>query len=496
MGSKKLLNYHWRLFLPLLAILWVILAIVFAYNYQREKQYRYDSLERQLIYVNASIIAAYDRGGDLQEFVEFIDNYISNTVLSSLRITVYDAHGNVVAHNHAPLILLKDSNEQPVPEWNEARKKGIATNVRQSISLSNPEIDMFNATTSTDGMISSLAATPYNVTITQALTVDPMIWVIIFMLATASTILGYMYAHHLSKNVYILRDFANRIASGEQLSVDGLEFPNDELGDVSRRLVALYRDKDRAMARSEHEHEVALRATEEQARTKRRMTNNLNHELKTPVGIIKGYLDTICADPTMPEALRNSFMQKAQQHADRLANLLQDVSALTRLDDGTQHVETTDFDFHDLVANVSNDLDVSHINGELKFTSRVPKGCFVRANYSLILNALMNLVRNAANYSHGNEITLLQTRETPADYVFSFADNGVGVPEEHIPHLFDRFYRVDDGRARKSGGAGLGLPIVQSTILAMGGHISVQNAHPHGLEFIFTLPKGTNPESL
>jgi signal transduction histidine kinase len=108
----------------------------------------------------------------------------------------------------------------------------------------------------------------------------------------------------------------------------------------------------------------------------------------------------------------------------------------------------------------------------------------------------MNLVRNAANYSHGNEITLLQTRETPADYVFSFADNGVGVPEEHIPHLFDRFYRVDDGRARKSGGAGLGLPIVQSTILAMGGHISVQNAHPHGLEFIFTLPKGTNPESL
>ena len=131
----------------------------------------------------------------------------------------------------------------------------------------------------------------------------------------------------------------------------------------------------------------------------------------------------------------------------------------------------------------------------MEFTYNIPADCWVQANYNLVMNAMMNLVRNAAAYSKGTRISLNLIDHSEVDYTFSFADNGKGVAEEHLPHLFERFYRVDEGRARKSGGTGLGLPIVQITFNTLGGSISVRNAKPHGLEFIFTLPKGKNPNS-
>ena len=101
----------------------------------------------------------------------------------------------------------------------------------------------------------------------------------------------------------------------------------------------------------------------------------------------------------------------------------------------------------------------------------------------------MNLVRNAAIHSHGTEITMRLISESPKFYVFAFADNGIGVAPEHIPHLFDRFYRIDTGRSRKAGGAGLGLSIVKSTVQSLGGSVSVHTRSTGGLEIVFTLRK-------
>lgn len=140
-----------------------------------------------------------------------------------------------------------------------------------------------------------------------------------------------------------------------------------------------------------------------------------------------------------------------------------------------------------------SDLEVSDIIGDLTFDWNIPFDTLVRGNYTLLNNAIMNLVRNAAKYSKGTTISLRLVSEDNQFYTFSFADDGNGVGEEHLPHLFDRFYRVDEGRARKSGGTGLGLPIVKSTFQALGGEIIVRNIRPHGLEFVFTLPKASAP---
>ncbi len=129
--------------------------------------------------------------------------------------------------------------------------------------------------------------------------------------------------------------------------------------------------------------------------------------------------------------------------------------------------------------------------GNMKFEYSVPLDCKIMGNYNLLTGMLMNLVRNASAYSGGNLCELIMLEETEMFYKFVFRDNGKGVGEEHISHLFERFYRVDSGRARKAGGIGLGLPIVQSTVTAHGGTITVANRKSGGLAFYFTLHKST-----
>jgi signal transduction histidine kinase len=113
----------------------------------------------------------------------------------------------------------------------------------------------------------------------------------------------------------------------------------------------------------------------------------------------------------------------------------------------------------------------------------------VIGNYNLLYGMLMNLVRNADFHSRGKVCGLNLISEDDKTFRFIFYDDGVGVGEEHLPHLFDRFYRVDKGRSRKVGGTGLGLPIVKNSVMALGGEIMVRNHKPHGLEIEFTLLK-------
>lgn len=492
MDSKKSFKLIWRLFLPIAVLLWSIIGLLGWYTISHERQVRRNNLEMQLKNVNATVLDAYERGIDLQRTLNFIRFYTSNTVLNDLRVTVFNDFASEVARVGNPIII-EDSGHRLIPEIIAAEREGVVTAIRPALSDSRES--MFNIMTSNDGSIRSVAVIPYNANVEHALSYDAIIWIVVLALAFCATAVAYAIARKVSLSVNSLHHFAVRAANGIAEDIGNMRFPHDELGDVSREIVRLYREKDKALVRLEHEHKVAIRATEEQARIKRQTANNVNHELKTPVGIIKGYLDTIVSDPDMPASLRNSFIKKAQAHADRLTQLLKDVSSITRLDDGAQQVEISDFDFHDLIYNISNDLEVSKINGPMEFEWSVPFDTFISGNYTLLSNAILNLIRNAAKYSCGTCMTLDLVRQDDKFCYFVFADNGNGVGEEHIPHLFDRFYRVDEGRTRKSGGTGLGLPIVKSTFDALGGDIKVRNIKPHGLAFDFKLPRAPKTEN-
>ena len=192
----------------------------------------------------------------------------------------------------------------------------------------------------------------------------------------------------------------------------------------------------------------------------------------------------------MPEELKRKFLMRAQQNIDRLVNLVNDVSMVMRLQENGAPIECTLLNFHDVIVQLDEDIAQGHIIDNMIFTYDVPEDCMIMGHESLLTNALLNLIYNAAQHSGGTRISLNWLREENGRHIFSFADNGSGVDEEHLARLFDLFYRVDAGRSRKSGGAGLGLPLVHRIITAMGGDITVENAKTGGLVFTFSLPAG------
>lgn len=329
---------------------------------------------------------------------------------------------------------------------------------------------------------------PYDADIISASLPNTSIWVTVFAIAIILTVVAYYSTRYFGRNIKILRTIADRAATDPNF-IPSMDYPHDELGDISRQITFMYNEKSKAVLKLKREHNIALHAMEEKARLKRQLTNNINHELKTPIGVIKGYLDTIIANPDMDDASRTHFITKALEHANRLASLITDVSAITRLEEGGAMINTEELDYHDVVYSVMSDLEESGALGDIEFVYDVPTETYIMGNNSLLTGMLINLAKNSAAYSKGTECGIKLVDEDKKFYKFVFFDNGIGVGEEHIPHLFERFYRVDSGRARKNGGTGLGLPIVQNTILAHGGTIEIRNGEKCGLEFIFTLPK-------
>jgi len=309
-----------------------------------------------------------------------------------------------------------------------------------------------------------------------------------FVIAIVATVLAYFSTRYLGRNISRLRNIAER-ASVDPDFIPATEYTHDELGDISRQITNMNNQRSQAIQLQKKEHAVALHAIEEKARDKRRLTNNIAHELRTPIGVIKGYIDTILGNPDMDENSRIHFLTKVSEHVDRLACLIADLSAITRLEDGSKFISTEELDFHDIAYTISNDIEESGALGDMVLRFDIPLGCKVMGNYNLLSGMILNLVKNAGAYSKGTFCELVMTGEDEKFYHFEFRDNGTGVAEEHLTHLFDRFYRIDSGRTRKAGGTGLGLPIVQNTVQAHGGTIEVINGPLGGLCFKFTLPK-------
>ena len=239
---------------------------------------------------------------------------------------------------------------------------------------------------------------------------------------------------------------------------------------------------------------MAMKVIEDKWKTKRQMTNNINHELKNPLGIIKGYIDTILANQDMDDEMKTHFLEKSQNQVNRLVEMLNDISTINRLEEGSQKVLTEVIDFHEVVFTIANDLTESGMCRQMEFVYDVPLDCTIRANFNLLSAMLMNLSKNSVAYSGGTEMGVKLVSRNKKFFTFCFFDNGKGVPSEHLPHLFEYFYRVDSGRSRKAGGTGLGLPIVKNTIISFGGTISVRNRKGGGLEYLFTLPVATDEE--
>lgn len=223
---------------------------------------------------------------------------------------------------------------------------------------------------------------------------------------------------------------------------------------------------------------------------KRQLTQNVAHELKTPVSSIQGYLETIISNPQLPDDKRQFFLERCYSQSTRLTGLLRDISVLNRLDEASEMFELSEVNIQKLVGEIEKEC--SKEMEEKKITTEValPGNPTIYGNYSLLYSIFRNLYDNAIAYAgEGIHITVSCYKEDPKFYYFSFSDNGVGVSEEHVNRIFERFYRVDKGRSRKVGGTGLGLSIVKNGVNFHKGQISAKSGLGKGMTFFFTLKK-------
>ena len=478
MASWNRLTYPRRLFLWLVGYSLLLAGCFVAFQYHREKEFRILEINSQLQLVNTYVLDQLARGYDASA-IELDDV----RPFADLRLNVIDSAGNVIYDN--TIDAAPRTNHLGRKEIMEALRCGAGYTVRRH-SESTGQSYFYSATLGSDGTVVRTAV-PYSVSLSALLKADyGFLWFMAAVMAVMCA-LGYLATRRVGQHISRLNSFAERVEHGEIIS-DTEPFPRDELGTISNNIVRLYARLQQALAERDREHLAALHEQKEKERIKKELTNNINHELKTPVASIRLCLDTMLAHATMDPAIRRDFLQRCLSNTDRLERLLADVSTITRIDDGGRAITTGPLDLSDVIADVMDDKCMSAAAKGIGISNECHSPVRLIGNTSLLTSVFANLADNAIAYSGGKTIRVAYESVGEDRVVIRFDDDGCGVPAEHLPRLFERFYRVDKGRSRAAGGTGLGLSIVKNAILFHHGTITVFDNASGGLSFRIILP--------
>ena len=223
---------------------------------------------------------------------------------------------------------------------------------------------------------------------------------------------------------------------------------------------------------------------------KQQLTSNIAHELKTPLASIKGYIETLMNNTKIDEEKQQYFIGRAFAQTERLNLLLNDISLLNNIEDAGELFEIKTVNINNIISDVIENLGSRLAEKGIKCKLKINDNIVVNGNDSLLSSVFQNLIENTVNYAGENiKIEITNYMEDKKFHYFSYSDSGVGIPEEHLKRIFERFYRIDSGRTREMGGTGLGLSIVKNAILLHKGKISARNKPDGGIEFLFSLAK-------
>ena len=479
MVSAIKLSFHRRLFVMLIAFSWSIILCFIGFQYLREKQYKSDYLSLQLQLYNRHLLEAVEQDGEPHE--AYIDTH--QKPFDNLRISIITLSGKVVYDNMLPVDSL--DNHRMRPEVADALKKGSGYHIgRQSTS---DGLEYFYSATRGKRLIARTAI-PYSASLRELLQADWTFLGVMISISLGMSVLAYFVTRRLGKNMERLNRFAAKAEKGEAFDEEE-PFPNDELGSISNHIVRLYGQWQQTIKDRDLAHEAALREEKEKIRIKRQLSNNINHELKTPVASIGVCLETLLSGISLTEEKRQELIERCYTHNERLRRLLNEVSLITRMEDGSALIGKEKIVINDMLEEIADELEIMSEEEGMHLHTDFHEEVVIEGNLSLIGSIFRNLTENAIAYSEGKNIFISLTKNNETECSIRFEDDGVGVEEKQLSRLFERFYRVDKGRSRQKGGTGLGLSIVKHAVLFHGGSIVASNRPGGGLRFDFSLSK-------
>lgn len=459
-----------------LVFVWLTAGLFTVYQYYREKQFKIDLLDERLQLLNTQLLGDYAAG---RSPIKFYRDH--RTMMKDLRLTLIRPNGTVIFDSESP-VRERHENHLLRPEVQQALRHGSGHSIRQSETTGNRYF--YSATKAGD--LIARTAVYYNYSVKAFLHPGSSLLWLLLVLSVVFSILCYTMTRRLGENIRRLHRFAEKAGAGETIDANET-FPNDELGEISNQIVKLYNRLLRTMDDRNRKRQAAIDEANDKIRLKRQLTSNINHELKTPLAAIRGYLETILSYPDMPQEQRDDFTRKSYDQTRRLSELLRDVTIISKLEEGASGNFTETVDVAQILHQVSDDMDMLPQEKRMALKTNIEGPLLVKGDTFLLHSIFENLMTNALRYSNGTTVTVTLVETTADHYKLVFADDGVGVDPDKLRYLFDRFYRVDKGRSRKLGGTGLGLSIVKNAIHSLGGTIEVANAEPHGLKFTLTL---------
>ncbi len=230
------------------------------------------------------------------------------------------------------------------------------------------------------------------------------------------------------------------------------------------------------------------KAARQSSKLKKQMTSNIAHELRTPVTSIRGYLETLIACPDMDPEKKQAFIEKAYNQTLRLSELISDMSLLSKMEERSSKLNKEEIDLYDIATEVFDEFEERIKAKGNAVENMLEPGTVLIANKTLVYTIIRNMVENSLKYA-GDGITLhLECYSVIEKFCYlTYYDTGSGVPQEHLDKIFERFYRIEEGRTRDVGGSGLGLSIVRNAVKFHGGDIRAINRQWGGLQFFFSL---------
>lgn len=481
MGLKKIFNNTSCYFSAAIIIMWILIIGSIFFVVQIENKIRDVYLDELIQSMNDYKASIYTNDSTNTDQIKLLYN---GDFGRETRVEIFDTDGNLLAgSDNDSKSYIRNLNEIiKLQDFNTDRKlTKIETIDGKNICKAYTFFPQKQIIIYSELEVSNLP--------TELVVINIIYSIIVILIGLCITTSIFVGGLKIEKSVLNLNRVLHLIRNGANpRSVFNSEW-KDRLSSFSEDMVSYYEERNRLIQFQNLEREKLVTEEKNKLKSKRVIANNLNHELKTPIGIIQGYLETLVAHQELPTELRLKFLNNSLKNLRRIDNLITNLSMASRLEDGASSIMLDKLSLYESLETIKDDQEAKLNSNNIKFINEIPKEVVVRSNFSLLYALFHNLIKSAINYANCSEIGVKLISEDDQFYTIRFWDNGVGVSEEHIGHLFERFYRVENYLAPAKEGSGLGLSIVENVIQIHGSTIKSENRKEGGLSFIFTLPK-------